>query len=119
MKTINDPQLLVRIAENPENHFSEGTKRYLLELARRKIRTPKTDDVYGERMSEQKLRVTEVKPADPNYIHNPTSPEIPENPEFKGLRVKSHGKHELVHDHPARRHPQSSELARLGTPRKA
>jgi hypothetical protein len=69
-------------------------------------------------MTESKLRVTEVSPADPNHVHNPTDPGIAPNSNHEGLRVIDHGKHELVPGHPARRHPQSAELAALGTLKK-
>ena len=67
------------------------------------------------------LRVKQVQPPQEGYVHNPTEPEIAPNPEHGGLRVRDHGKRELVHDHPARRetrrHPQSEQLAGLGNPR--
>lgn len=69
-------------------------------------------------MTEQKLRVNQVAAGDPNHVHNPTDPNIPVVTEgrYKGLRVRDHGKHELVSNHPAqRRHPDPSiwELERL------
>lgn len=67
---------------------------------------------------ETKLRVKEVSPADPNYVHNRTEPEIEPNPEHGGLRVRDHGKFPLVESHPLhpskRRHPEHESLARLG-----
>lgn len=35
------------------------------------------------------LRVKQVQPADPNYVHNRTEPEIEPNPNHGGLRVKT------------------------------
>jgi hypothetical protein len=39
-------------------------------------------------MTEQKLRVTELRPADPNYVHEPVEPSIEPHPDFDGLRVQ-------------------------------
>lgn len=73
---------------------------------------------------ETKLRVKQVSepvelveshPAHPN---RKAPDEIPPSEAHGGLRVLDHGKHELVRDHPARRHPQSEQLAGLGNPRK-
>jgi hypothetical protein len=65
------------------------------------------------------LRVKQVRPADPNYVHNPTEPEIPANPNHGGLRVIEHGKFPLVEGHPSRtreaKHPEHDSLAALGS----
>lgn len=72
-------------------------------------------------MTERKLRVKQVSEPVELVESHPSNPnrkapdEIAPNPEHGGLRVIDHGKHELVHDHPARRHPQVASLAALGS----
>lgn len=74
-------------------------------------------------MTESKLRVKQVAPPDPKYVHNPTEPEIESNPNHGGLRVKEHGKFPLTESHPlhpdriAERKRISEQLAGLGNPR--
>ncbi|MGA8985134.1 MAG: hypothetical protein WA735_19070 [Candidatus Acidiferrales bacterium] len=78
-------------------------------------------------MTERKLRVKQVSEPVELVESHPSNPnrkapdEIAPNPGHGGLRVLDHGKHELVHDHPARRetrrHPQSEQLSGLGNPR--
>lgn len=68
------------------------------------------------------LRVKQVGAAPlveshPSHPNRKAPAEIAPNPEHGGLRVIDHGKHELVHDHPARqrKHPEHDSLAALGS----
>lgn len=69
------------------------------------------------------LRVKQVSETVPLVESHPANPnrkapdEIPPSEAHGGLRVLDHGKHALVPGHPARRHPQSEQLAGLGNPR--
>ena len=64
-----------------------------------------------EKNNPKDLRVRTVSEANavplveshPAHTNRKAPDEIPPNPEHGGLRVIDHGKHELVHDHPARR----------------
>jgi hypothetical protein len=51
----------------------------------------------------------------PSHPNRKAPDEIPPSEAHGGLRMLDHGKHELVHDHPDRRHPQSASLAALGS----
>jgi hypothetical protein len=72
-------------------------------------------------MTEQKLRVTEIKPADPNYVHEPVEPSIEPHPDFGGLRVQvvAPKGSKLVAGHPAiHSAAERAALAKLGTQEK-
>ena len=72
-------------------------------------------------MTDQKLRVREVSPADPNYVHARPEPSLEPSAEHGGLRVRTVAPKgtRLVESHPNhpsnRKHPEHDSLAALGS----